>query len=40
VLTTLGDTVGGVVLVALLNYRQVMGSKTKTGLSEVTDRRD
>jgi formate-nitrite transporter family protein len=38
--TTLGNTVGGVVLVALLNYGQVMGSKAKTALSGVTDRRD
>ena len=27
-------------LVALLNYGQVMGSRAKTGLSGVTDRRD
>ncbi len=38
--TTLGNTVGGVVLVALLNYGQVMGSKAKTALSGVTDRRE
>ncbi len=38
--TTLGNTVGGVVLVALLNYGQVMGSRAKTALSGVTDRRD
>lgn len=31
--TTLGNTVGGVILVALLNYGQVMGSKTKTRFS-------
>ncbi len=36
--TTLGNTVGGVVLVALLNYGQVIGSKAKTALSGVTDR--
>ena len=36
--TTLGNTIGGVVLVALLNYGQVMGSKAKTALSGVTDR--
>ncbi len=35
--TTLGNTVGGVILVALLNYGQVMGSKAKTRLSGVTD---
>jgi formate-nitrite transporter family protein len=38
--TTLGNTVGGVVLVALLNFGQVMGSRAKTALSGVTDRRD
>ena len=38
--TTLGNTVGGVILVALLNYGQVMGSKAKTALSGVTDRGD
>jgi formate/nitrite transporter FocA (FNT family) len=38
--TTLGNIVGGVVLVTLLNYEQVMGSKAKTALSEVTARRD
>jgi formate/nitrite transporter FocA (FNT family) len=38
--TTLGNTVGGVVLVALLNYGQVMGSRAKTALSGVTDRGD
>jgi formate/nitrite transporter FocA (FNT family) len=38
--TTLGNIVGGVVLVTLLNYGQVMGSKAKTALSGVTDRRD
>ncbi len=36
--TTLGNTVGGVILVALLNYGQVIGSKAKTALSGVTDR--
>jgi formate-nitrite transporter family protein len=36
--TTLGNIVGGVVLVTLLNYGQVMGSKAKTALSGVTDR--
>jgi formate/nitrite transporter FocA (FNT family) len=35
--TTLGNTVGGVILVALLNYGQVMGSKAKTALSGITD---
>jgi formate/nitrite transporter FocA (FNT family) len=35
--TTLGNTLGGVILVALLNYGQVMGSKAKTALSGVTD---
>jgi formate-nitrite transporter family protein len=35
--TTLGNIVGGVVLVALLNYGQVIGSKKKTSLSGVTD---
>ena len=35
--TTLGNTVGGVILVALLNYGQVMGSRAKTTLSGVTD---
>ena len=35
--TTLGNTVGGVILVALLNYGQVMGSRAKTALSSVTD---
>ena len=38
--TTLGNIVGGVVLVTLLNYGQVMGSRAKTTLSGVTDRRD
>ncbi len=38
--TTLGNTVGGVVLVALLNYGQVIGSRAKTALSGVTDRGD
>jgi formate/nitrite transporter FocA (FNT family) len=38
--TTLGNTVGGVILVALLNYGQVMGSKAKTALSGVTDQGD
>ena len=38
--TTLGNTVGGVILVALLNYGQVMGSRAKTAPSGVTDRRD
>ncbi len=38
--TTLGNTVGGVILVALLNYGQVMGSRAKTALSGVTDRGD
>ncbi|MGI8649435.1 MAG: formate/nitrite transporter family protein [Rubrobacter sp.] len=38
--TTLGNTVGGVMLVSLLNYGQVLGSKAKTGLSNVTDNRD
>lgn len=38
--TTLGNTVGGVILVALLNYGQVMGSRAKTAFSGVTDRRD
>jgi formate/nitrite transporter FocA (FNT family) len=37
--TTLGNIVGGVVLVTLLNYGQVMGSKAKTALSGITDRR-
>src|ERR687890_207279 len=37
--TTLGNIVGGVVLVTLLNYGQVMGSRAKTALSGVTDRR-
>lgn len=36
--TTLGNTVGGVILVALLNYGQVMGSRAKTALSGITDR--
>ena len=36
--TTLGNIVGGVVLVTLLNYGQVIGSKKKTFLSKVTDR--
>ena len=36
--TTLGNIVGGVVLVSLLNYGQVIGSKKKTSLSKVTDR--
>ena len=35
--TTLGNIVGGVVLVALLNYGQVIGSRKKTPLSGVTD---
>jgi formate/nitrite transporter FocA (FNT family) len=35
--TTIGNTVGGVILVTLLNYGQVMGSKAKTTLSGVTD---
>ncbi|MCA1717349.1 MAG: formate/nitrite transporter family protein, partial [Actinobacteria bacterium] len=35
--TTLGNIVGGVVLVTLLNYGQVIGSKKKTPLSGVTD---
>ena len=38
--TTLGNTIGGVILVALLNYGQVMGSRAKTSLSGVTDRGD
>jgi formate/nitrite transporter FocA (FNT family) len=38
--TTLGNIVGGVVLVTLLNYGQVMGSRAKTVLWGVTDRRD
>ena len=38
--TTLGNTIGGVILVALLNYGQVMGSRAKTPLSGVTDRGD
>ena len=38
--TTLGNIVGGVVLVTLLNYGQVMGSEAMTALSEVTTRRD
>ena len=38
--TTLGNIVGGVVLVTLRNYGQVMGSRAKTALSGVTDRRD
>lgn len=35
--TTLGNIVGGVVLVTLLNYGQVAGSRAKTRLSRVTD---
>jgi formate-nitrite transporter family protein len=38
--TTFGNIVGGVVLVTLLNYGQVMGSRAKMILSGVTDRRD
>jgi formate/nitrite transporter FocA (FNT family) len=38
--TTLGNIVGGVVLVTLLNYGQVMGSRAKTALSGITDRGD
>ena len=38
--TTLGNTVSGVILVALLNYGQVMGSRAKIALSGVTDRGD
>jgi formate/nitrite transporter FocA (FNT family) len=38
--TTLGNIVGGVILVTLLNYGQVMGSRAKTALSGVTDRHD
>jgi hypothetical protein len=37
--TTLGNIVGVVVLVTLLNYGQVMGSKAKMVLSGLTDRR-
>ena len=36
--SALGNIVGGVVLVTLLNYGQVIGSKKKTSLSKVTDR--
>ena len=35
--TTLGNIVGGIVLVTLLNYGQVAGSEKKTPLSEYTD---
>jgi formate/nitrite transporter FocA (FNT family) len=35
--TTLGNIVGGIVLVTLLNYGQVAGPKKKTPLSEYTD---
>ena len=35
--TTLGNTVGGVLLVTLLNYGQVIGSKKKTSLAGYTD---
>ena len=35
--TTLGNTIGGVLLVTLLNYGQVSGSKKKTSLSSYTD---
>jgi formate/nitrite transporter FocA (FNT family) len=38
--TIFGNIVGGVVLVTLLNYGQVMGSRAKMVLSGVTDRRD
>ncbi len=38
--TIFGNIVGGVVLVTLLNYGQVMGSRAKMILSGVTDRRD
>ncbi len=38
--TTFGNIVGGVVLVTLLNYGQVMGSRAKMILSGGTDRRD
>jgi formate/nitrite transporter FocA (FNT family) len=33
---TLGNTIGGVILVALLNYGQVAGSRAKTSLSGYT----
>lgn len=35
--TTLGNTVGGVLLVTLLNHGQVIGSKKKTPLAAYTD---
>ena len=35
--TTLGNIVGGVLLVTLLNHGQVIGSKKKTPLSAYTD---
>ncbi len=35
--TTLGNTIGGVFLVTLLNYAQVIGSKKKTSLAGYTD---
>lgn len=35
--TTLGNIVGGVFLVALLNYGQVVGSRRKTSLAKHTD---
>jgi formate-nitrite transporter family protein len=38
--TIFGNIVGGVVLVTLLNYGQVMGSRAKMILSGGTDRRD
>ena len=34
---TLGNTIGGVLLVTLLNYGQVAGSDKKTRLSGYTD---
>jgi len=36
--TTLGNIVGGAVLVTLLDYGQVIGSRKKISLSGVTDR--
>lgn len=35
--TTIGNIVGGLVLVTLLNYGQVAGSRAKTRLSGMTD---
>lgn len=37
--TTLGNTIGGVFLVTLLNYGQVIGSRRRTSLAKYSDPR-